>query len=57
MHEVLLGLRVLGLAGVQTVAGEVPSGTHCIYPDITLRVLEERAGKRTGALVRTAVPL
>lgn len=43
----LLGLRVLGAGGggLQTPAGELPSGTHCACSDITLRVLEELAGK------------
>lgn len=43
----LLGLRVLGAGGssLQTLAGELPSGTHCACSDITLRVLEELVGK------------
>lgn len=43
----LLGLRVLGASGsgLQTLAGELPSGTHGTCSDVTLWVLEKLEGK------------
>lgn len=43
----LLSLWVLtaGGSGLEAVARELPSGSHCTCSDITLRILEELAGK------------